>query len=77
MYAAQFWETIRGQITDLEAQIRAGSFAALKGWLNTNIHAHGRRYRAGDLCKMLTGRPLEADPLMRHLEARARAVYGV
>ncbi len=77
LYAAQFWETIRGQITDLDAQIRRGEFAALKSWLNANIHRHGRRYRAGDLCRMLTGRPLDADALMRHLETKLRGVYGV
>lgn len=77
LYAAQFWETIRGQITDLDAQIRRGDFVALKTWLNTNIHAHGKRYRAGDLCKMLTGRPLDAGALLRHLQGKAKEVYGV
>jgi carboxypeptidase Taq len=77
LYAAQFWETIQGQITDLDRQIRSGRFADLKSWLNTNIHAHGRRYRAADLCKMVTGQPLSADPLMRHLEGKLRPVYGV
>lgn len=77
LYAAQLWETIRGQITDLEAQIRRGEFGALKAWLNANVHAHGKRYRAADLCKMLTGRPLDAGALMRHLDAKAKAVYGV
>jgi carboxypeptidase Taq len=75
LYASQFWETIRGQITDLDQQISRGEFSALKEWLNTNIHAHGRRYRAKDLCKMLTGQPLSADPLMRHLEGKLRPIY--
>ena len=77
LYAAQFWETIRGQIGDLDRQIARGEFGALKNWLNTNIHAHGRRYRAGDLCKMLTGKPLSADPFMRYLEGKLRPVYGI
>lgn len=77
LYAAQFWETIRGQISDLDQQIRRGDFKALKAWLNTNIHAHGKRYRAADLCKIVTGKPLSADPLMRHLEGKLRPVYGI
>jgi carboxypeptidase Taq len=77
LYAAQFWETIRGQITDLDRQIRSGQFLALKEWLNNNIHRHGKRYRAADLCKMVTGRPLSADPMMRYLEGKLRPVYGV
>ena len=77
LYAAQFWETIRQQIPDLPAQMSRGEFGALKVWLNTNIHQHGRRFKAGDLCRQLTGKPLSADPLMRHLETKFRAVYGL
>jgi carboxypeptidase Taq len=77
LYAAQLWETIRGQITDIEKQIARGEFTQLKSWLNQNIHSHGRRYRAADLCKMVTAKPLSADPLMRHLEGKLRPVYGL
>lgn len=77
LYAAQFWETIQGQVTDLDQRIRRGDFSSLKAWLNQNIHAHGKRYRAADLCKIVTGQPLSADPLMRHLEGKLRPIYGI
>jgi carboxypeptidase Taq len=77
LYAAQFWEKINLDIPDLSKQIGKGQFSELKKWLNTKIHRHGRRYRAGELCKMVTGAELSADPLMRHLTARAEAVYGI
>ena len=70
LYAAQLWETINEQIPDLNDQIAQGEFAPLRTWLNQNIHAQGRRYRAGELCERLTGNPLSADPLLRHLEGR-------
>ena len=59
----------------LSGQMGRGEFGPLKHWLNTNIHEHGRRYRAGELCEMLTGKPLTADPLMRHLEGKLKALY--
>jgi carboxypeptidase Taq len=77
LYSCQFWETIREQIPNLGARIAKGDFSALKTWLNTNIHAPGKQHRAADLCKLVTGKPLSADPLMRHLESKAKAVYGV
>ena len=77
LYAAQLWETINEQIPDLESKIARGEFAPLKEWLATNIHHHGRRYRAGELCERLTGKPLSADPLLRHLEGKLRPVYGL
>ena len=75
LYCAQFWETIQKQMPDLNAQMSRGEFGPLRHWLNTNIHAHGKRYRAGELCQMLTGQPLSADPLMRHLEGKLRPLY--
>lgn len=77
LYAAQFWEKINEDIPDLNKQIAKGKFAGLKGWLNTKIHAHGRRYTASDLCVRVTGKPLSADPLLRHLTKKAEHVYGI
>jgi len=77
LYAAQLWETINKKIKDLPSRCEKGDFAALKKWLNTNIHSHGRRYRAAELCEKVTGKPLSADPLMRHLEEKLGEVYGL
>ena len=76
LYAAQFFEKAREDHPSLEADFARGEFAPLLDWLNTNIHAHGRRYRASDLCEHVTGKPLSADPLMRHLEGKLRPLYG-
>ena len=77
LYAAQMWETINEQIPDLDAQMARGQFGELLSWLRTNIHRHGRRYTAGELCQRCTGKPLSADPLMRHLERRVKPAYGL
>lgn len=77
LYAAQLWEKINADIPDLEARIGRGDFAALKTWLNEKIHAHGKRYRAAELCERITGKPLSADPLLRHLEGKLCPIYGV
>ncbi len=77
LYAAQFWEKILQDIPGLKAQMSQGNFADLKKWLNTNIHTQGKRYRAADLCQKITGKPLSADPFMRHLEGKIRPIYGI
>ncbi|MBY0308517.1 MAG: carboxypeptidase M32 [Phycisphaerales bacterium] len=77
LYAAQFWETISRQSPDLDAQMARGEFGTLKEWLNEHVHRHGRRYRAGELCRLVTGRPLSADPLMSYLERKYAPLYGV
>lgn len=75
LYAAQFWQTINKALPGLEDDFAKGDFGRLKAWLNENIHAHGRRYRAGELCEKVTGRPLESQPLMDYLGGKLREVY--
>ncbi|MCA9303716.1 MAG: carboxypeptidase M32 [Phycisphaerales bacterium] len=77
LYAAQFWETINEQIPDLDERMARGDFAALLEWCRTNIHQHGRRYSASELCERATGKSLSADPLLRHLESRVKPAYGM
>ena len=77
IYSAQFFEKAAGDIADLYQQFERGEFGPLREWLNSQIHAHGQRYRAADLCRQVTGKPLSADPLMRHLEGKLRPLYGL
>ncbi len=77
LYAAQFFEKAMQDIPDLYAQFGAGEFGAMKNWLSEKIHHQGKRYRAADLCKEVTGQAPSADALMRHLEGKFRPLYGV
>ncbi|HZW10875.1 MAG TPA: carboxypeptidase M32 [Phycisphaerales bacterium] len=75
LYAAQFWEKINADIPDLKTRMSRGEFAPLLGWLREKIHVHGKRWKAGELCERITGRPLSADPLLRHLGGKLRPIY--
>lgn len=77
LYAAQFWETIQQEIPDLKDRIARGEMLPLREWLREKIHKHGKRYRAGELCERVTGKPLSAEPFMRYLEGKIRPIYGV
>jgi carboxypeptidase Taq len=77
LYSAQLFEKAMEDMPDLYDQFEAGEFANLKKWLNENVHAHGRRFRPAALCEHVTGKPLTADPLMRHLEGKLRPLYGI
>ena len=77
LYAAQFMEAARQEMPGLEDDFRAGDFARLKGWLNAKIHAPGQVYRAGELCRRITGESLAHAPLMRYLRDKLAPLYGV
>jgi carboxypeptidase Taq len=77
LYAAQFFEKAREAIPGLDECFAKGEFRPLLAWLNANIHRHGRRYLSAELCEHVTGKPLSAEPFLRHLEGKLRPMYGL
>jgi carboxypeptidase Taq len=77
LYAAQFMEQARQDLGDLDADFRRGEFGRLKGWLNEKIHRPGQRYRAAELCRRVTGKPLSHRPLLSYLRTKYGPLYGV
>jgi carboxypeptidase Taq len=77
LYSAQLFEAACDATPGLVEGFAAGTFSPLLAWLREQIHRHGRRYSPADLCARATGRPLSADPLLRHLEAKFRPLYGI
>ena len=72
LLASQLYEAAELELGNLDARHAAGDFAPLLGWLRKNVHAHGRRFSGRQLCENVTGSPLSADALMRHLERKAQ-----
>jgi carboxypeptidase Taq len=70
LLAAQLYEALIAAEPDLPAQIAAGEFRPLLVWLRVNVHEQGARYETQELIARATGRPLELQPFLRHLEVR-------
>ena len=77
LYAAQFFAKAGEELGDLDEQFRRGDFATLRGWLTKKIHSQGKKYRASDLVKEITGKPLSHRPLMDYLRSRLAPLYGI
>ncbi|RJP36922.1 MAG: carboxypeptidase M32 [Phycisphaerales bacterium] len=77
LYAAQFFETARAELDDLDGAIRRGDTRPLLDWLRRSIHRHGQRYRAHELVQVVTGKPLSIEPLLAYLRAKYGQVYGL
>ena len=79
LYAAQFMVAAKQQlgIQGTDEAFRRGDFSPLKDWLTQNIHCHGQRYRAGDLCRKVTGFPLSPKPFLTYLNEKYGLLYGV
>ena len=77
LYAAQFFEAARRELGDLDALFARGEFRPLLDWLRRNIHSRGKRYTASELVQEVSGRPLDAEPLLRYLRGKAKELYAV
>jgi carboxypeptidase Taq len=77
LYAAQFMEHARKDLDGLDEDFRRGEFGQLKGWLNEKVHRHGLRYRAGELCRRVTGKPLSHKPLIAYLRDKFGPLYAI
>jgi carboxypeptidase Taq len=77
LYAAQFYEAARAAMPDLEEKIARGELRPLREWLRENIHRQGKRYRANELVKAVTGRDLSPEPFVRYLQMKYKPLYGI
>src|SRR5947209_3017999 len=77
LYAAQLFEAAGAELGDLEGQFARGEFKPLLDWLRRNVHSLGMKYRAPELARRATVKPLSAEPLLRHLRRKAEELYGV
>lgn len=77
LYAAQFYDKARQEIGDLDGKVGRGELLPLREWLREKIHRHGKRYRASELVKVVTGRELSHQPFVDYLKSKFRPLYGL
>jgi len=74
-YAAQFYQQAKQDVANLEEKIQKGNMQPLLDWLRTNIHQHGKTYSAKEICKKVTGQPLNFSSFMQYVEMKYEALY--
>lgn len=75
-YAAQFFAQAESDIKKLNKKLSKGDTKPLLDWLRTNIHQHGRRYEADELCQRITGESLNFDHFLKYASDKFLGVYG-
>jgi len=76
-YAAQFFEHATKEISGLPQQIEKGNFNTLLQWLSKNIHQYGRKYRSEELCRKITGKPLDLNAFLHYATTKYSGIYDV
>jgi carboxypeptidase Taq len=75
--ASQLWGALRADLPGLDDDLRAGRYGALRDWLVEKVHRHGRLLEPAELIEQAVGGPLDPAPMLEHLDAKYRALYGL
>lgn len=76
LLAAQLMEAAQDQLGEdqLGPRWRVGQFTPLLAWLRTAIHARGGLWRASELCRRVTGKPLDSQAFLAYLRHKLAAM---
>ncbi len=75
LISAQLWRAIEQAIPDVTACMQEGDFRPMLTWLRTQIHRHGRAWKAPVLLQRATGHPLDAEPWLTYIRKKYQALY--
>jgi carboxypeptidase Taq len=68
--SVQIWEKANEDLPDLEEQIGRGEFGSLRGWLEQNVHAHGRKFPPQETLRRAVGATIDAKPYLAYLKRK-------
>jgi carboxypeptidase Taq len=77
LISVQLWEKITTEIPDLERQVETGQFSSLLEWLRSHVHVHGAKFEPQELCRKITGSPIDPNPYIRYLQRKFSEIYGL
>lgn len=76
-YGAQFFAQAQRDVPTLIADIETGNMLPLLQWLRDKIHQHGKFYNSEQLCRAITGEPLNFSYFMQYAKAKYCDIYGI
>jgi carboxypeptidase Taq len=75
--SVQIWERLKTAVPDLDDQIEAGEFGNLRAWLRDHLHRFGRMFTPRETLERAVGGPIDPEPYLGYLRAKAADLYGV
>jgi len=69
--SVQIWERAREELGDLDAQLEAGEFGELYGWLRSRLYRHGRKFTPSETLERAIGDGrIDPEPYLAYLRAK-------
>ncbi len=77
LYAAQFYQQAKKEITGLEEKLAQGQLLPLREWLKEKIHWVGRSESADEIVRRVTGETLNAQYFSQYLWNKYTPIYDL
>ena len=77
LYASQLFDVATTQVPEIATEVAKGKVGALHGWLNKNIHQHGRKYDPAELITRATGQTLDHKPFVSYATQKFSEIYDL
>lgn len=77
LLAAQYYNQALKAHPSIPDEIASGKFDTLRGWLNTHIHQHGRKFTSAELTQRVTGESIQSRDYIQYLKTKFGEVYGL
>jgi carboxypeptidase Taq len=77
LLSAQYYKKAIQDRPSIPDDIANGKFDTLLGWLNENIHQHGRKFNADELTRRITGESIQSRDYIAYLQGKYSEIYGV
>lgn len=75
LYAVQFFEQAKLEISRLEDEIAQGQLLPLRRWLEQKIHRWGRMFTPDHLARRVTGSSISPEPFLSYVEQKYSELY--
>ena len=75
--AAPVWDLAHEALPELDRQLAAGELGPLRDFLAERIYRHGGKHEPAEMVVRATGGALDPAPLLRYLERKFGAIYGL
>lgn len=73
----QIWNSLQKDLPDVDAQMEAGNFESILGWLTEKIYSKGKSISPKDLIKQVTGEPLSPNYYLQGIRKKYSNLYGL
>jgi carboxypeptidase Taq len=75
--SAQFYAAAVKAHPNIPAEIAAGKFDTLYGWLTKNLYRHGSKFTPNDLIARASGEPMSMQPYLGYLRGKYGELYSL